>query len=971
MAQRKCLPSTHGLSARRVRPRLEGLEDRLLPTTYPVTNVNDSGSGSLRQAILDSNANPGFNTITFAIGSGVQVLQPLTVLPTITNPVLLDGSTQPGFTGTPLVVLDGTREGQNTSAKGLVITAGGSTVQDLAIDNFFNAGILLQHSGSNLISDNYIGTDPSGTQADGNGYGVWIDSEDTHNVISGNVLADNGDGLEMRGRLNRVVGNRIGTDAAGTQALGNRWGVYFLSGTVGQDTIGGTTPADRNLISGNGIGVYLGGQSDLIEGNYIGTDLTGTLALGNGSGVYTAGGASGNTIGGTAAGAGNVIAGNVDGLDFYGGGLVEGNLIGLNAAGTAALPNGTGVYVPSAATIGGSVPGAGNVISGNLHDGVLFMGPTGLNVVQGNRIGTNPSGTAAIPNGDNGIEISGGAGSDTIGGTAPGAGNLISGNGLDGLALASSDRNLIQGNTIGTTADLSAALPNGYGIALGNNNTVGGSSILARNIIAGNRSDGIFLGIAADSNLIQNNAIAANSGYGINISATASDNVLLGNAIGTTPGGGLAYPNGQGGVALFGSLNTLGGTTAGAGNLISGNTADGVVLAGSFNLVQGNTLGANASHTAALPNRAGLVVSGTNNTIGGTAAGAGNFIAGNAADGLDLSGGSNLVQGNILAANGATGLTVTSAGNTLGGTAAGAGNIVVLNALDGVRLSGSGASGNRVQGNFLGTGPNGTSALGNGGNGVAVVGASGNTIGGTTAGAGNTIAFNGNDGALVDTGSGNAIQQNSIYSSGNLGIVLLNGGNNGQAAPVLTAVTSDDSSTTIAGTLSSAPNTTLTVEFYANDVCNPSGYGEGQTFLGAATVTTDDNGAATFTVTLDGGVAAGQYVSATATDPAGNTSAFAACWQLPAPTFPALPPLQTAGLSAPLSPTSGAAVSTAAHLGDAPFRNLAPEAGRPPQPAGGSFVEASVHAAAPPVGAGDSSDGLGDLLATPGWSDLR
>jgi titin len=525
----------------------------------------------------------------------------------------------------------------------------------------------------------------------------------------------------------------------------------------------------------------------------------------------------------------------------------------------------------------------------------------------------------------------------------------------------------------GTNAAHTAALPNHrYGIAVnGMKNTIGGPTVAARNIIAGNSSDGVFLSAAASLNLLQGNVIAENGGNGVTLAAGATANVLKGNAIGTTPAGNLAYPNGGSGVSVLGASNTIGGTAAGAGNLIAGNTLDGVVLTGSFNLVQGNTIGANAAHTSALPNRAGLVVSGTSNTVGGTVAGAGNFIAGNAADGLDLSGGANLVQGNILAANGGTGLTVTSANNTLGGTAAGAGNIVALNGLDGVRLSGNGASSNRVQGNFLGTGPSGTSALGNGGNGVAVVNASNNTIGGTAAGAGNVIAFNGNDGVLVDTGSGNAIQQNSIFSSGNLGIELLNGANNNQAAPVLTAVTSDGSST-ITGTLNSAPDTSFTVDLYANAVCNPSGYGEGQTFLGAATVTTDDSGAATFTVTLDGGVAPGQYVSATATDPAGNTSAFAACWQLPSTALPGLAAVRTTGLANPLSPTSSPVpVSLAQRRADALFRTLGPEVRRPSPQESKSFAGASGLAAAPPTGAGESGEVLGDLLGVPAWSDSR
>jgi hypothetical protein len=975
MVPHRLIPSRRGASAwgRRhparssaYRPRLEGLEGRLLLSPYTVTTAADSGPGSLREALLER-ASP----ITFDIGSGVQVIQPLSPLPTIAAAgTLIDGSTQPGFTGTPLIVLDGTFAG--TSANGLVVSGGSCTIQDLVIDNFSHAsraGILLQGDGD-VVRGNYLGTDVTGTRARGNTYGVLVQASDA--VISGNLISGNtSDGVELRARQAQVVGNRIGTNAAGTQALANPVGVNLVDSS-GPDVIGGTAPADRNLISGNtyyGVDVNSLAIAEVL-GNYIGTDATGTAAVGNGDGIYATGTV---TVGGTAPGAGNIISGNGDGIFDYGGMVVEGNFIGLNAAGTAALGNFNGIEFLNGGTVGGTVAGAGNVIAGNFADGILVdLG--GAALVQGNLIGTNPAGTAVIPNGKDGLEIN--SSFTTVGGTAAAAGNLIAGNGQDGIALAGDSfaGNLVQGNTIGTNAAHTAALPNHrYGIAVnGMKNTIGGPTVAARNVIAGNTSDGVFFSADASVNLLQGNVIAQNGGNGLTIAAGATANVLKGNAIGTTPAGNLAYPNAGSGVSVLGASNTIGGTAAGAGNVIAGNTLDGVVLAGSFNLVQGNTLGANAAHTAALPNRAGLVVSGTNNTVGGIAAGAGNFIAGNAADGLDLSGGANLVQGNIVAANGGTGLTVTSANNTVGGTAAGAGNFVVLNARDGVLLSGSGASGNRVQGNFLGTGPSGTSALGNGGNGVAVVNASNNTIGGTAAGAGNTIAFNGNDGVLVDTGTGNAIQQNSIYSSGNLGIELRNGGNNNQAAPVLTAVTSDGSSTTIAGTLTNAPDTSFTVEFYANAVCNLSGFGEGQTFLGAATVTTDDSGTATFTVTLDGGVAAGQYVSATATDPAGNTSAFAACWQLPSTALPGLAALRTTGLANPLSPTSSPApVSLAQRRADALFRTLGPEVRRPSPQESKSFAGASGLAAAPPTGAGEPGEVLGDLLGVPAWSDSR
>jgi photosystem II stability/assembly factor-like uncharacterized protein len=152
---------------------------------------------------------------------------------------------------------------------------------------------------------------------------------------------------------------------------------------------------------------------------------------------------------------------------------------------------------------------------------------------------------------------------------------------------------------------------------------------------------------------------------------------------------------------------------------------------------------------------------------------------------------------------------------------------------------------------------------------------SNNTIGGTIARAGNTIAFNGNDGVLVDGGSGDLIRQNVIFGHAGLGIELLNNGNGGQTAPVLTAAISNGTSITIQGTLAGRPSTSFILDFFANTTANPSGFGEGERLLGSARVSTDVTGNASFTLTFTAGVPAGQFVSATATDSANNTSAFA------------------------------------------------------------------------------------------------
>src|SRR5262249_20244924 len=155
----------------------------------------------------------------------------------------------------------------------------------------------------------------------------------------------------------------------------------------------------------------------------------------------------------------------------------------------------------------------------------------------------------------------------------------------------------------------------------------------------------------------------------------------------------------------------------------------------------------------------------------------------------------------------------------------GARNIISANGLAGVELFSS-ATNNLVAGNYIGTDVTGTGALGNSSDGVYIQG-SNNTVGGTVPGPGNTIAFNGHDGVLVDMGTGDAIRGNSIFSNGNLGIELFRGGNSMQPAPTLTRLTA----TTIQVSLSGTPSTTYRFDIFSNTVCDPSGFGEGATPL--------------------------------------------------------------------------------------------------------------------------------------------
>jgi parallel beta-helix repeat protein len=357
-----------------------------LAIIYPVTSTGDSGPGSLRDVITSANGNPGLDTIDFAIGTGAQTISPTSVLPTITDTVNIDGTSQPGFAGTPLVRLDGA--GAGAGATGLVVTASSSSVRGLEITGWSNRGIELAGGGSNLIAGNYIGTDGSNALANVNA-GVIVDVGSTNNTIGGtvagdrNVLSGNGRGVVVAGsgtNGNVVEGNYIGTNAAGTSAIGNGTdGVLVVNGATG-NTIGGTTPGSGNVSSGNGqAGVDVtASSSNTIEGNYLGTNAAGSGAVGNLKGVGLGGGSPNNLVGGTTPGAGNVISGNLNrgvviGASGSNGNLLEGNYIGTNAAGSGALPNGLGgvlVFNNAIGNVtGGTIAGAGNTIAFNAGAG--------------------------------------------------------------------------------------------------------------------------------------------------------------------------------------------------------------------------------------------------------------------------------------------------------------------------------------------------------------------------------------------------------------------------------------------------------------------------------------------------------------------------------------------------------------------------------------------------------------------------
>jgi uncharacterized repeat protein (TIGR01451 family)/CSLREA domain-containing protein len=609
------------------------MEDRvLLAATITVNSTSDTdnpndGLLTLREAILiaDGTRPVGVSEtgqvvgtlgtgaadrdgIAFNIpGAGVRTINLISALPTVTDPVTIDGYTQPGASPNTLAggddaVLLIELNRAALAINGLTITAGNSTVRGLVINGNINTvahGIEVTSNGGDLIEGNFIGP------------------------------------------------NATGTAVAGTQGNG-----VFING-AGNNTIGGTISGARNVIAGNSTGsiLILGGlaSGNLVQGNFLGTDVTGTVRLSpNEDGNVSILGAPNNTIGGTAAGARNVMTASSNALGIRdsgaSGNLVQGNFIGINVTGTAPLGStgGAGVAIgasSSSTTIGGTAVGARNVISGNPGGGIAIVGFAEMDtLVQGNYIGTDASGVVAVPNGGPGVQVGpAGPSGATIGGTTPEARNIISGNNGSGIVLEDASQILVQGDFIGVNVNRDPL---------------------------GDAGEGVFIDLAGA---------------------------------------------------------TIGATTAAAGNVIAFNGQSGVRVSG----LVGSPLNIN-----------------------------------------------NRIESNSIFANGGLGINL------------------------------------------------------------------------------------GNDGVTANDSSGHV------------------GPNNLQNFPVITAVSSAGSRTTVAGTLNSTPTTTFRLEFFASDAADASSFGEGQVVLGSTNVTTDAAGNARFNATLPAATAPSQFITATATDPAGNTSEF-------------------------------------------------------------------------------------------------
>ncbi len=755
--------------------------------TFTVNSNADPGDGTctegdctLREAIDAANAygpahGGATSTIDFALPGGSTSIDVFgSPLPTITAPVAIDGYTQTGThantlsTGDDAVLaVEVTNSYYNvTNALELGAGSAGSTVRGLVVDGAFDTAVAVADDDV-TVAGNFIGTNVAGTDAGAGFLLVGVGVSGTSDVVGGadpadrNVIGNAGlsaSGIDLNGAIGASVqGNYIGTDASGTISIANGVGLD-LNGATGSTVTG-------NLISGNaGEGIEIvGATNNTIAVNRIGTTADGSAALGNLAGIIVDVNSTDNTIGGTLGG--NLISGNggagitVNGAQT----IISGNEIGTDLAGTAAVPNdewgildnGTGT------TIGGATAGDRNLVSGNTDDAIEVSGAGG-STIEGNWIGLDSTGDTALGNSGAGIRVTSPA---TI------TGNVVSANGQTGIYIIGSGATpvSIAGNLIGTNAGGTAAVPNisdgvhVEGTAAGV--TIGGPGASDRNVVSGN------------------------TGHGIHVTGEAAGANIEGNYVGVDASGTAEIGNGIDGIALDGAHGT-----AVTGNLSSGNVGMGVSLfsGSSGNTVQGNTLGLGASGSA-LPNFEGIRIDGaSSNVIGapGTATppdGSANEVAHNTRTGIAVYGGSadDSIRGNSVHDNGELGIDLSLVTAT-----------AVVHA-DGVTPDDAGDGD---------TGPNGL-----------------------------------------------------------------------QNFPVLTSVAPLGGATEIAGSLSTADGT-YTVDFYDSSACDDSGNGEGTTWIGSDSVTVA-GGTGTFDTgdLILAPVSPGDAITATATDASGNTSEFSAC----------------------------------------------------------------------------------------------
>ena len=508
----------------------------------------------------------------------------------------------------------------------------------------------------------------------------------------------------------------------------------------------------------------------------------------------------------------------------------------------------------------------GLTVNGFNYAGIRLAGSNSVgNVVSGCYLGVDPTGTMVVTNGFVPLLIENGASANIIGGINGADRNIISG----GVVIRNpgTGANVVEGNSIGIGVSETAFVPNGgTGVTIydgASNNRVGGYIAAARNIISGNGWSGVSMSDSATTgNLVAGNYIGANSA-----GTAAISNAFFG----------VELDNGT-------AFNTI------AGNVISGNASGGVLIRNpgtASNNIQGNYIGVTGTGLSALPNNGSgiYIYDGAHaNTIGGYTTDARNVIAGNGWSGIALSDATtsaNLIVGNHIGldAMGVNAISNVFAGielnngttqNQIGGTSIGARNVISGNGNAGIIIRNPGSSGNIVQGNLIGLNVSATAARPNAGAGILIYdGARSNLIGGLGFGAGNLIASNNSDGITLSDAAttNNSIRCNSMFGNHGSAIALNSSANRSTAVPFLFG----DAQTTncfVNGVITGLANTTYQLDFYSS----PASPAQGMVYFGTASTTTSSGGSASFSDSLAGHVPAGRILTATATDPAGNTS---------------------------------------------------------------------------------------------------
>ena len=847
--------------------------------TFTVTKTQDTdinNVGTLRWAIAQANNNAGGDTIAFAIASGAQTITLQSELDMLADDLTqINGATQPGYAGAPLIRIDGSQLDPN--ARGLYLRGDQIAINALSLTGFGDAAVFGdEYTADGVVVGCYVGLRQDGVVAangvgismDGDGYYLGGTTAATRNVVSGNL--SHGIEIGANGTDNRVWGSYIGTDAAGVLARPNGGAGIQIVGS--SNIVGDVTGNKRNLVSGNATaGLRIYGDANQVIGNFVGVNAAGTQAIGNGVEGIQVGG-SNNVIGGSSAGHRNVIAGNggagvrLDGTANQ----VLGNYIGLAADGMTPLGNADGVLLYGNGNVIGASGGGGNVISANTGKGIYARFLDGL-TVKANRIGTSLDGGIKRGNGQEGIHL-GSVVNATIGGDTAAEGNVISGN-LGGI-YASGASGAIKSNLIGLAADGSATIGNtGNGIIV-YDSVLDIGTMAAGNTISGNGQAGVLansgtisirgnrigtnasgtearpnlagIGIGGATVLVANNLISGNVQTGIAINSVLADAEITDNRIGTDAAGNAAIGNEGSGIRVVRAAPGLVIGVPGHGNQISGNYR-GITLddttASIF--VQGNTIGLNAARNAKLGNiETAILMGGTDHQIGGIGAGAGNVISGNGSAAMSIGDG----------------------------------------------------GGHHIEGNVIGSNPALATELGNG-TGIVNHTANDMVIGGTAVGAGNVITGSTYIGLELAGGQNNAVLGNRIYDNGDYNIDIVpnagpnlndtldvdQGPNKGQNYPEITSATVNGMNLQMAGKLRSRANTQYRVEYFQATACHSSGFGQGRSYIGHEVLMTNGIGEAALGFLGSNGQNSG-FVTATATDPAGNTSEFGNCVAIGAPT---------------------------------------------------------------------------------------